>query len=76
MGLQLDEVVVAFNKFASSQLPGINSKLKGKHMPPIEELSEQDWQKARAETGSANAAAAMRSRNLGVKCQEVVYIDS
>jgi hypothetical protein len=40
MGSQLDEVVVAFNKFASSQLPGINSKLKGRHMPPIEELSE------------------------------------
>jgi hypothetical protein len=40
MGRQLDEVVVAFNKFASSQLPGINSKLKGRHMPPIEELSE------------------------------------
>jgi hypothetical protein len=57
-------VVVAFAKFASSQLPGINSKLKGKHMPPMEELSEQDWQKASAETGSANAAAAMRSRNL------------
>jgi photosystem II stability/assembly factor-like uncharacterized protein len=63
MGHQLDEVVAAFNKFAASQLPGINSKLKAKHLPPIDELSEQDWQKASAETGSANAAAAMRSRH-------------
>ena len=61
---QLDEVVAAFNKFAASQLPGINSKLKAKHLPPINELSEQDWKKASAETGSANAAAAMRSRHL------------
>jgi hypothetical protein len=45
-------------------LLGINSKLKAKHLPPINELSEQDWQKASAETGSANAAAAMRSRHL------------
>ena len=61
---QLDEVVAAFNKYAASQLPGINSKLKAKHLPPINELSEQDWKKASAETGSANAAAAMRSRHL------------
>jgi hypothetical protein len=46
------------------ELPDINSKLKAKHLPPIYELSEQDWQKASAETGSANAVAAMRSRHL------------
>jgi hypothetical protein len=64
MDRQLDEVVAAFNKFAANELPDINSKLKTKHLPPIYELSEQDWQKASAETGSANAAAAMRSRHL------------
>ena len=64
MGHQLDEVVAAFNQFAASELPGINSKLKAKHLPPIYELSEQDWQHASAQTGSANAAAAMRSRHL------------
>ena len=64
MGHQLDEVVAAFNKLAASELPGINSKLKAKHLPPIDILSERDWQKASAETGSANAAVAMRSRHL------------
>ena len=62
MNRQLDDVVKEFSQLAEKQLPGINSGLKSKNLPPIELLSEQEWQKATAETSSANAAAAMRAR--------------
>ena len=36
---------------------------KGKKLTSIDVLSEQEWQKASAETGSANSYMAMRARN-------------
>ncbi|HEY0795382.1 MAG TPA: glycosyl hydrolase [Acidisarcina sp.] len=62
MNRQLDEIVTEFNQLAAKQLPAINDQLKTKKLPPIEELSESNWQKASVDTGSANAYAAMRAR--------------
>jgi photosystem II stability/assembly factor-like uncharacterized protein len=63
MGRQLDDVVKEFTDLTAKQLPGINSQLKGKKLTSIDVLSEQEWQKASAETGSANSYMAMRARN-------------
>ena len=59
---QLNDVVKEFQDLAEKQLPKINAALKARKMEPIEVISEQEWQKSTAETGSANAAAAMRAR--------------
>jgi photosystem II stability/assembly factor-like uncharacterized protein len=59
---QLNDVVAQFNTLATKQLPGINDGLKGAKLDSIEVIPEAEWQKSVGETGSANAAAAMRSR--------------
>lgn len=59
---QLNDVVKEFQNLADKQLPKINAELKARKMEPIEVISEQEWQKSTAETGTANAAAAMRAR--------------
>jgi len=64
IGHQLDDVVTEFNQLAAKQLPAVNTGLKAKKLNPIEVIQENAWQKANAETSSANAAAAMRARNL------------
>jgi photosystem II stability/assembly factor-like uncharacterized protein len=65
IGHQLDDVVTEFNQLAAKQLPAVNSGLKAKKLNAIEVVQENAWQKATAETSSANAAAAMRARDLG-----------
>lgn len=62
MNRQLDEIVAEFNQLAAKQLPGINDQLKAKKLHPIDQLSEQEWQKASVDTGSANAYVAMQAR--------------
>jgi hypothetical protein len=62
---QLNDVVKEFQNLAEKQLPKINAELKVKKIEPIEVISEQEWQKSTAETGSASAAAAMRAHMRG-----------
>jgi hypothetical protein len=63
MNHQLNDVVTEFNQFAAKQLPKINAELKAKQLNAIEVIPEEQWQKAAADTGSANAAVAAFARN-------------
>jgi photosystem II stability/assembly factor-like uncharacterized protein len=63
MNHQLNDVVTEFNQFAAKQLPKINAELKTKQLGAIEVIPEEQWQKAAADTGSANAAMAAFARN-------------
>ena len=50
---ELDEVIQKFQTMTASQLPDINTELQSQKLPPIQVLSEADWQKQHQGSGQA-----------------------
>ncbi len=61
---ELDEVVKQFTDLTGTQLPAINKALQGKNLPPINVLSEQDWQKKNLTEGGGSSG--MQTHTDGV----------
>jgi hypothetical protein len=58
---ELEDVIGEFQKLVTSQLPALNKQLTAKKLPPINIISEQDWQKAQnAAEGGLGASAGVR----------------
>ena len=56
---ELEDVIKQFQSLTNAQLPGINSALAAKNLPPIQVISEADWQKANNADGSGGAGGQM-----------------
>jgi len=58
---ELEDVISEFQKLVSPQLPALNKQLAAKKLPPINLISEQDWQKAQsAAEGGPGASTGIR----------------
>jgi photosystem II stability/assembly factor-like uncharacterized protein len=58
---ELEDVIGEFQKLVTPQLPALNKQLTAKKLPPINIISEQDWQKAQnAAEGGLGASAGVR----------------
>ena len=45
LGRELTDVVKDFDVWSAKELPGINSALTNKQLPPIQMLTREDWEK-------------------------------
>jgi photosystem II stability/assembly factor-like uncharacterized protein len=54
---ELADVVKDFDAWAAKELPGLNTALAGKSLPPIELLQRADWEKQGEEGGGGGGAA-------------------
>ncbi|HEX7140295.1 MAG TPA: hypothetical protein VF219_20765 [Vicinamibacterales bacterium] len=64
IGRELADVVKDFNAWSSKELPGINSALGKKNLPPIKMMTREEWDKANAsEAGGGTPTATEREMN-------------
>ena len=58
---QLNEAVADFQNTANRQLPELNRQLAEKNLPPIQIISETNWQKANDASGGSPTPTALKT---------------
>lgn len=59
LGHELEDVIKEFDQLTAKQLPAINAGLQKKKLPPIQPLTEQQWEKMHADDSGAAQQGAM-----------------
>jgi photosystem II stability/assembly factor-like uncharacterized protein len=61
LGRELEDVITEFQQLTAKQLPAINSGLQKKKMPPLEPLTQPQWEKMHENDSGAQPGAMMRA---------------